>query len=112
MNVVVLTDRRYVGDHPQSGPVEGYADNVMLEDNLVCEALKKRGCQPPDMHGVTPKWIGPVLRVPSSARLGDYFDRWPAFSAWLESTASRTTLLNAPDILRWNLDKHYLKDLQ
>ena len=112
MNVVVLTDRRYVGDHPQSGPVEGYADNVMLEDNLVCEALKKRGV-PATRHA----WCDPEVdwsRVACAVfrTTWDYFDRWPAFSAWLESSASKTTLLNAPEVLRWNLDKHYLKDLQ
>ena len=36
--------------------------------------------------------------------------RWAEFSAWLEATASKTTLLNAR-ILEWNLDKHYLQDL-
>lgn len=112
MNVVVLTDRRYVGDHPEAGPVEGYADNVILEDNLVCEALEKRGL-PASRHA----WCDPEVdwsKVSCAVfrTTWDYFDRWPAFSAWLDVAASRTTLLNAPEILRWNLDKHYLRDLQ
>ena len=49
MKVVVLTDRRYVGDNPEAGPVEGYTDNVVLEDSLVCDALERlvqvEGCR-------------------------------------------------------------------
>ena len=112
MNVVVLTDRRYVGDHPEAGPVEGYADNVILEDNLVCEALERLGLTASrhawcDSEVDWSKVACAVFRT-----TWDYFDRWPAFSAWLESEALKTTLLNAPEVLRWNLDKHYLKDLQ
>ena len=112
MDVVVLTDRRYVGDRPEAGPVEGYADNVILEDNLVCHALENRG-----LSASRHAWCDPEIDWSNVAcavfrTTWDYFDRWPAFSAWLEVAASKTTLLNAPEVLRWNLNKHYLKDLQ
>ena len=41
MDVVVLTDRRYVGTDLVKGPVEGYVENVILEDTLVCDALER-----------------------------------------------------------------------
>ena len=42
----------------------------------------------------------------------DYADRLPEFLAWSRRAAARTRLLNPPDVLRWNTDKHYLADLE
>ena len=42
----------------------------------------------------------------------DYFDRFDEFSEWLESLSKQTTLLNSEALIRWNIDKHYLLDLQ
>ena len=112
MDIVVLTDRRYVGTDLAKGPVEGYVKNVILEDTLVCDALARLGLRVSRRAWCDPevnwsKITGAVFRT-----TWDYFDRWPAFSAWLEVAASKTMLLNAPCILRWNLDKHYLQDLE
>jgi hypothetical protein len=41
----------------------------------------------------------------------DYPERLTEFLAWAERTAKLTTLLNPPAVLRWNTDKHYLRDL-
>lgn len=41
----------------------------------------------------------------------DYTQRLPEFLAWIERAATRTTLLNPPDVVHWNTDKHYLRDL-
>lgn len=41
----------------------------------------------------------------------DYTQRLPEFLAWVERAAQATTLLNPPDIVRWNTDKHYLGEL-
>jgi glutathione synthase/RimK-type ligase-like ATP-grasp enzyme len=41
----------------------------------------------------------------------DYTERLPQFLAWVEQTAARTLLLNPPAVVRWNSDKHYLRDL-
>ena len=35
-----------------------------------------------------------------------------AFGRWIESTARVTRLLNPPDVLRWNVHKRYLLDLE
>ncbi|MFC4822020.1 ATP-grasp domain-containing protein [Dokdonella ginsengisoli] len=42
----------------------------------------------------------------------DYAERLPEFLAWAERAAARTRLLNPPDVLRWNTDKHYLAELE
>jgi O-ureido-D-serine cyclo-ligase len=41
----------------------------------------------------------------------DYTERLPQFLAWVERTAGLTLLLNPPPVVRWNADKHYLRDL-
>lgn len=41
----------------------------------------------------------------------DYTQRLAEFLAWCERVAALTTLINPLDIVRWNSDKHYLRDL-
>lgn len=41
----------------------------------------------------------------------DYTTRLDEFRAWLRKAAARTRLINPEPIVRWNTDKHYLKDL-
>ena len=38
----------------------------------------------------------------------DYATRLQEFLAWADRTATATKLINPPDIIRWNTDKHYL----
>ncbi len=42
----------------------------------------------------------------------DYFERAAEFIPWLTRTSSRVRFANAANILQWNLDKHYLLELQ
>jgi len=42
----------------------------------------------------------------------DYVPRLPAFLAFAEQAARVSCLLNPLDVIRWNTDKHYLRDLQ
>jgi hypothetical protein len=41
----------------------------------------------------------------------DYTDRLQEFLVWADSAGSVTTLLNPPQVVRWNTDKHYLAEL-
>lgn len=42
----------------------------------------------------------------------DYSQRLPGFLRWIEHASTRTRLLNPLDVVRWNTDKHYLRDLK
>ncbi len=42
----------------------------------------------------------------------DYWTRGPEFAAWLDRVASHPRLGNPVDVLRWSLDKRYLRQLQ
>jgi glutathione synthase/RimK-type ligase-like ATP-grasp enzyme len=41
----------------------------------------------------------------------DYAERLTEFLGWAQRTAELTCLLNPPPVIRWNTDKHYLRDL-
>ena len=41
----------------------------------------------------------------------DYVERLDAFLAWTRRCESETRLLNAADVVAWNVDKHYLANL-
>ena len=41
----------------------------------------------------------------------DYTERLPEFLAWVDRVAAATLLLNSPPVVRWNSDKHYLREL-
>lgn len=41
----------------------------------------------------------------------DYTERLREFLVWVDATARRTTVLNPPAVVRWNTDKHYLREL-
>jgi glutathione synthase/RimK-type ligase-like ATP-grasp enzyme len=42
----------------------------------------------------------------------DYSLRLPEFLDWLDRAALATRVFNPPTVIRWNLDKHYLAELQ
>ncbi|CAN7375863.1 hypothetical protein LJR045_002260 [Microbacterium sp. LjRoot45] len=42
----------------------------------------------------------------------DYPERAPEFAAWLDRAERATRVLNPPSVVRWNLDKSYLRDLE
>jgi O-ureido-D-serine cyclo-ligase len=64
----------------------------------------------------TPFWDDPAVdwRRYSAAILRstwDYVERIDEFLPWVDRCARQTRLLNPPDVIRWNTDKHYLVDL-
>ena len=62
-----------------------------------------------DWDDVTIDWSRFDLALLRSA--WDYSLRLPEFLAWIERIAGQTRLLNPPEVVRWNTDKHYLGDL-
>ena len=112
MDVVVLSDRRYMPDGPPSDMSETYISNVILEDGLVVEALQSIGLNAARRAWCDPEVNWSTVKCALFRTTWDYFDRWGEFSAWLKTNRELTTFLNAPAILQWNLNKHYLKDLE
>jgi hypothetical protein len=62
----------------------------------------------PVWHDPTVDWAAFDLLVIRSP--WDYPERYAEFTGWLDRAAGRTRILNAPDLIRWNIDKRYLDD--
>ena len=78
----------------------------------LADALRRDGHQvdAPIWHDDAVDWAKYellVIRTP-----WDYSERHAEFMAWLDRASARTRILNAPDLIRWNIDKRYLVDLQ
>ncbi len=107
-DITILTQSDYV--NPKEKDV--YIENVLLEDQLIIDALEAKGlkvCRTnwdnPDFDWTSTKYV--LFRA-----IWDYFDRFPEFSKWLKETSTKTKMINPSEQIIWNMDKHYLKDLE
>ncbi len=107
-DVIILTDPRYIDE----SKVDQYSKNVYLEDNLLKDALEKLGLKASRKSWDDPNFDWSSTRFAIFRTTWDYFDRYPEFSSWLDRVSKRTILLNSEKLIRWNIDKHYMKDLQ
>lgn len=84
-----------------------------LDEDLppLIEALERAGAAVAvlDWDDADADWADHDLAVLRST--WDYTQRLTEFLAWIDRASARTVLLNPPDIVRWNTDKHYLAQL-
>jgi glutathione synthase/RimK-type ligase-like ATP-grasp enzyme len=109
-DVALLTERRYVTqDVPEN---DWYRRNILRDDQLLREALDQLGISSVRVDWSCPDedWSG--FRCAVFRTTWDYFERLEEFSAWLDEVQSLTQLCNKPSLIRWNMDKHYLGDLE
>lgn len=109
-DIALLTERRF--DVPAAPEGDWYLANILRDDRLLTEALRARG-----LSAVRVDWSRPDVdwsrfQAAVFRTTWDYFDRFDEFTAWLDRVEGRTRLCNAPEIIRWNADKHYLADLE
>ncbi|WP_299361727.1 hypothetical protein [Winogradskyella sp.] len=107
-DIVVLTDHK----HAYPNKIDDYTKNVIVEDALIANALGKLG-----LKVIRLAWSDPFFDWSSTKAIlfrttWDYFDDFPKFSDWLNTVSKVTTLINSEALIRWNIDKHYLLDLQ
>ncbi len=107
-DVVILTDNRYLNDSKS----DIYKHNVYYEDRLVYHALEQLGLKTLRLAWDDRVFDWSTTRSVLFRSTWDYFDRFDEFSMWLEKVSKQTQLLNSETIIRWNIDKHYLLDLQ
>ena len=112
MVVWVLTEARYAFPSSEAPSLPPYVQNVLNEDFALVEALRACG-----LEADRKVWSDPSVDWGAADALvfrttWDYFDRWEAFQGWLHDVEKVTTLINPAACLHWNLDKHYLLDLQ
>lgn len=106
-DVTLLTDKRY---HEPVDP-DWYAQQILDDDALLREALEGKGLRVARTYWDDPTFDWNQTRCAVFRTTWDYFDRFQEFSAWLERTSHQTRLINPTEIIHWNIDKHYLRDL-
>ena len=85
--------------------------HLIADDLILARALEKRGAKvvPVVWTETPPQSLACDLLVLRS--VWDYHLQPERFLDWLTAVAQRTRVVNAPEIVRWNMDKHYLKDI-
>ena len=107
IDAVILTEPRYIKDSK-----EDYIHNVFLEDQLVIDALISKGFNATRLSwdNIDFDWRQTKSIVFRST--WDYFHRFEEFFIWLEKVSKVTQLINSKALIYWNLDKHYLIELE
>lgn len=107
-DITLLTDSRYV--NPKE--INWYIQNILDEDHLLRTALERRGLVVNRTNWDNPDFDWSGTRYAVFRTTWDYFNRFNEFSQWLDKVTEKTTFINAIELVRWNMDKHYLRDLK
>ena len=112
MEIWLLTEHQYASLSPDQKDLPPYMQHVLVEDDTVLKALESRGVlvQKVDWADAQLDWGRPDALLFRTT--WDCFERWPEFSRWLKDASLQSTLLNDAKIVRWNLNKKYLLDLE
>ena len=107
-DLVLVTQKDYVSPN-QFNP---YIENVLLEDDLLIKALERKGLAIARTSWDDPNFDWANCGFILFRAIWDYYHRFSEFNLWLKQVSSRTALINPYRIIQWNMDKHYLLDLQ
>ncbi|PCI93532.1 MAG: hypothetical protein COB15_16280 [Flavobacteriales bacterium] len=107
-DITILTEARYVNPSER----DEYIDNVLLEDELISKELEAKGLKVFRINWDNPDFDWSSTKYVLFRAIWDYFDRFPEFSKWLDSVSQQTKLINPAEQIVWNMDKHYLNDLE
>lgn len=106
-DVVILTENRFVNP-PEITP---YIKNVLWEDRLVQEALERKGLSVTRIAWENPNFDWSSARLALVRSTWNYSHQVEIFTKWFKKVQQLTQIVNVPEIIEWNMDKHYLKDL-
>lgn len=82
------------------------------DNQLLLQELRARGLRAEPVVWDDPNFDVGTARIVLIRATFDYTARREEFLAWAERAATRTALLNAPSLLRWNAHKAYLLELE
>ncbi len=107
-DTVVLTAKHFM--EPER--ITPYVQKVLTDDSLIVEALRARGLKVIKTNWDNPDFDWSSTRTALFRTIWDYFERFQEFNSWLEKVKEQTFLINPYNTIKWNMDKHYLKDLE
>jgi len=107
-DIAILTDARY--ESPEV--VNQYSENILLEDKILKDALEKVGLTVIKVDWARKDFDWHSVDYAVFRSTWDYAERFREFSTWCEDVMKKTVLINPYQQIRWNMDKHYLQDLE
>jgi glutathione synthase/RimK-type ligase-like ATP-grasp enzyme len=108
--VALLTEQRYTAT--VAADSDWYLQNILRDDQLLQTALARRGVSSVRIDWAAPDVDWSQFRCAVFRTTWDYFERRHEFTAWLKHVREQTRLCNDAALIDWNMDKHYLADLQ
>ena len=106
-DVILLTESRY--ENPLNP--DWYEQQILNEDGVLIAALEAEGLRVKRLNWATPDFDWTSCRLAVFRTTWDYFNRIQEFIPWLDKVGTMTQLVNSYELVRWNIDKHYLIDL-
>ncbi len=103
---IILTDNNFIKP-PTSATQTGWQ-----EDTILAEALRRKGFTVGRKSWSDPEFDWSHARAAIFRTTWDYFDRFDEWKNWLKMVSSKTQLINEAELVNWNMDKHYLGELQ
>ena len=107
-DVVILTKKGFF--EPENP--DWYVKQAINEDNFVKKALEKKGLKVVRTYWDNPDFDFSETKITLLRTVWDYFHRFKEFSAWLKETQTKTKIINPPELIFENIDKHYLAGLE
>ena len=107
-DVVILTDQNNLSQFNENGKSQyGY-----IEDSILKEALQDQGFKVLRLPWNDTSFDWSTTKSIIFRSTWDYFYHFSEFSIWLKKVSKQTHLINSKNSIHWNIDKHYLLDLQ
>ena len=91
--------------------VTPYIQNILLEQELLKSAFEAQGLKVDITYWDNPTYEWQETKSVLFRTIWDYFERFNEFWEWLEQVKTKTRLINSYELIKWNIDKHYLKDI-
>ena len=107
VDITILTQRSYY----EPRELTPYIQNILEEASLLSNALESRDLTVSRTYWDNPNYDWTQTKAVIFRTVWDYFERFEEFNKWLGDVNQQTTLINPLKLIRWNIDKHYLKDL-
>ena len=106
-DITLLTCRAYY----KPDNITPYIQNILLEQELLKSAFEAQGLKVDITYWDNPTYEWQETKSVLFRTIWDYFERFDEFWEWLEQVKTKTRLINSYELIKWNIDKHYLKDM-
>ena len=107
-DITLLTCRAYY----KPDNVTPYIQNILLEQELLKSAFEAQGLKVDITYWDNPSYEWQQTKSVLFRTVWDYFERFDEFWDWLEQVKTKSRLINSYELIKWNIDKHYLRDLK